>query len=80
MARQIRNGLGLKQEEKGKNTPLTRLFSTIRNVFTANASKSGTTIPAHIIAESPRELRGKPSLERATMAAESLLRRALALQ
>ena len=80
MARQIRNGLGLKQEEKGKNTPLTRLFSTIRNVFTANASKSGTTIPAQIITESLRELRGKPSLERATMAAESLLRRALALQ
>ena len=80
MTHQIRNGLSLKQEERGKNAPRTVLSSIIRNVFTLRAPKVVTTMPVQITVESPRKLAEKANLEKATTVAEGLLRRALTLQ
>jgi len=80
MAREMRNEMSLRQEEKGKSISMTRLIGIFRNALTLQASETATAIPLQIAGENPEKLGGKSNLEVAKAVAETLLRRARTLQ
>jgi hypothetical protein len=80
MARQIRNELSLKQGDKGKSASITRLFGVFRNAFMLQGTETATTIQRKIAGENLAKLKEKSNLEADKTVAETLLRKARALQ